>query len=186
MPMRRTFVILPALALLAACDGGNGTGSDPLTPQQVAGVYNLCTLRFQPSNAALPAADLLRTVVDTTPPAGRPEATIALAENGTYDLAYTAQQSAFLQQIRGSIGYREDHITLSFPQSNENAAALLLPRSLLLNFSASPRQLSGDASGSPYPVARFDYASAAGISEEGLQNTINGTLAVTFTQGACP
>ena len=184
--MRRTLALIPALALLAACDGGGGTGSDPLSPQEVAGVYNLCTLRFQPSNTALPVADLLRTVVDTTPPAGRPEATIALAENGTYDLAYTAQQTAFLQQIRGSIGYREDQITLSFPQGNENAAALLLPRTLLLNFNGSAKQLAGDAAGFPYPVARFDYATAAGISEEGLQNTINGTLAVTFTEGACP
>ena len=185
--MRRTFAIIPALTLLAACNGGGGgSGSDPLTPQDVAGVYNLCTLRFQPSNTALRAADLLVTVVDTTPPAGRPEATIALAANGTYDLAYTAQQNSFLQQIRGSIGYREGQITLSLPQGNENAAALLLPRSLLLTFSASPRQLVGDASGFPYPVARSDYASAAGISEEGLQNTINGRLSVTFTQGACP
>ncbi|HEV3049151.1 MAG TPA: hypothetical protein VGX50_02540, partial [Longimicrobium sp.] len=88
MPMRRILALLPALTLLAACDGGGGTGSDPLDPAEVAGVYNVCTLRFQPGNPAFPVADLLKTVVDTTPPAGRPEATIALTAGGAYDLAY--------------------------------------------------------------------------------------------------
>jgi hypothetical protein len=184
--MRRTFVILPALALLAACDGGGGSRSNPLTPQEVSGVYNLCTLRFQPSNGALPAANLLTTVVDTTPPGGRPEATVALAANGTYDLAYTEASTAFIQQIRGSIGYREDQISLTFPQSSASAAALLLPRTLLLGYNASTRQLTGDQSGFPYPVTRADYASAAGISQEGLQPTINGNAQVVFSEGACP
>lgn len=183
--MRSTLVIVPALALLAACDGDGGTGSDPLTPQEVAGVYELCTLRFQPSNAALPSANLLTSVIDTTPPANRPEPSIALATNGTYDLAYTDQQTQFLEQIRGSIGYREDQITLSFPSSDPNAASLLMPRSLLLNYDASGHAFTGDASGFPYPVTRADYASAAGISQEGLQATINGTLQVTFDLDGC-
>lgn len=184
--MRRTFAIIPALALLAACDGGGGgTGPDPLTPQQVAGVYALCTLSFHPSNGALPAADLLTSVVDTTPPAGRPQPTIALATNRTYDLAYTNQASAFLEQIRGSITYGENRITLSLPTDDRNAASLLMPRNLLLNYDAAAGRLSGDASGYPYPVARADYATAAGISQEGLQSTINGTLSVSFAQNGC-
>lgn len=183
--MRRNLVLLPALALLAACDGDNGNGSDRLRPEEVAGVYNLCTLRFQPTNAALPAADLLATVVDTTPPAGRPEATIALAANGTYDMAYTAQQTAFIEQVRGSIGYRENAITLTIP-TQQQATALLLPRPVLLTFNAGQGRLSGDASGVPHAVARYDYARAAGISEEGLQSTINGNTTVVFSAGACP
>lgn len=183
--MRRNLVLLPALALLAACDGDGGSGSDRLRPEEVAGVYNLCTLRFQPSNAALPAADLLGTVVDTTPPAGRPQATIALAANGTYDMVYTAQQTAFIEQVRGSIGYRENAVTLSIP-TQQQATALLLPRPVLLTFNAGQGRLSGDASGAPHGVARYDYARAAGISEEGLQNTINGITTVVFVEGACP
>lgn len=184
MPMRRTLVIIPALTLLAACDGDGGSGSDRLTPEEVAGVYNLCTLRFQPSNPAFPVADLLVTVVDTTPPAGRPEATVALAANGTYDLIYTAQQTAFVEQVRGSIGYRDDAITLSVP-TQQQATALLLPRPVLLAFNQATGRLSGDASGA-HAVARYDYARAAGISEEGLQGTISGTTTVMFSEGACP
>jgi hypothetical protein len=183
--MRNILVIVPAFTLLAACDGGRGTRSDPLTPQEVTGVYELCTLRFQPSNAALRAADLLTSVVDTTPPANRPLPSIALASNGTYDLAYTDAQTQFLEQIRGSIGYREDQITLSFSSSDATAATLLMPRTLLLNYDATEHRFTGDAAGFPYPVARADYASAAGISEEGLQNTLNGTLQVMFDLDGC-
>ena len=113
--MRRTLVLLPALTLLAACDGGGGTGADSLDPAEVAGVYKLCTLRFQPGNPAFPVADLLTTVVDTTPPPGRPRPTIALATNGAYDLAYTEAGTAFLEQVRGSIGYHETSIALACP-----------------------------------------------------------------------
>ena len=183
--MRRNLVLLPALALLAACDGDGGSGSDRLRPEEVAGVYNLCTLRFQPTNAALPAADLLVAVVDTTPPAGRPEATIALAANGTYDLAYTSAQTAFIEQVRGPIDYRQNAVSLSIP-AQQQATALLLPRPVVLTFNAGQGRLSGDASGFAHPVARADYARAAGISEEGLQNTINGTTTVVFAAGACP
>jgi hypothetical protein len=183
--MRSSLVIVPALALLAACNGDGGTSSDPLAPEEVAGVYELCSLSFQPSNSALPSADLLARVIDTTPPANRPEPSIAMAANGTYDLAYTDQQTQFLEQIRGSIGYREDQITLSFPSSDPNAAALLMPRSLLLNYDAAGHRFAGDASGFPYPVARADYAAAAGISQEGLQSSINGTLQVSFDLEGC-
>ncbi|WP_420125523.1 hypothetical protein [Longimicrobium sp.] len=182
--MRSPFVIVPALALLAACDSGGGTRSNPLTPQEVQGVYALCTLRFQPSNTALPAANLLTSVIDTTPPANRPMPSIALAVNGSYDLAYTAQQTQFLEQVRGSIGYREDQISLSLP-STGNAAALLFPKTLLLNYDAAGHRFTGDAGGFAYPVARADYAAAAGISQEGLQASINGTLQVAFDLDGC-
>lgn len=184
MPMRRTLALLPALTLLAACNGDGGTGSNRLDPAQVAGVYNVCTLRFQPGNPALPRADLLLTVVDTTPPAGRPEATIALTASGTYELAYTAAGTAFIERVRGSIVYHETAIAISVPTDPE-AAALLLPRPMLLFFNATAERLSGDASESPHTVARADYARAAGISEEGLQSTINGLTTMVVTKGAC-
>lgn len=183
--MRRTLVLLPAFALLAACDGGGGgTGSDPLRPQEVAGVYSLCTLRFQPLQTALPAANLLTTVVDTAPPPGRPEATIALAPNGTYDLAYTARQTSFLEQFRGSITYRENAIVLNVPLQTQ-ASILLLPRSLVLGYNAGNKRLTSDGN-APHAVTRSEYARAAGISEEGLQNTINGTTSAVFSAGTCP
>lgn len=185
--MRRALVIFPAIALLAACEGDGGSGPDRLTAGEVAGVYNLCGLSFHPTNAALPRADVLVRVVDTSPPAGRPAPTVALAENGTYDLVYTAQATSFLEQIRGSVTYRDDAIVLNIPSGNDKAAALLLPaRTLLLSWNAGSRRLSGDAAGAPFTVARANYAAAAGISEDGLQSVINGSLSVSLAEGACP
>jgi hypothetical protein len=185
VPMRRTLALLPALTLLAACDGGGGSDSDRLTPQEVAGVYNLCTVRFQPANPVLPIADLMETVIDTTPPAGRPEATIALTANGTYELAYTSAETSFIELVRGSINYHQTAIALGVPTDQE-ATVLLLPRPLILTFNSTTGRLTGDASETPHPVARYDYARAAGVSEEGLQSTINGVTKVVFAQGACP
>ena len=176
---------LAALALLAACDGDGGTGSDNLQPGDVAGVYNLCSLRFNPANTALPPADLLQTVVDTTPPAGRPEATVSLSSNATYDLVYTRQSDAFLQQLRGSISYGRTTVSLSVPSGNAIGAELLLPRPIPLAFSDGPtRQLTGQTPYA-YAVAREDYARAAGIPQTDLSPTITGSLAASLSSGPC-
>jgi hypothetical protein len=47
-------------------------------------------------------------------------------------------------------------------------------------------RLTGDAAGFPFAAARNYYAAAAGISEEGLQSSINGQLSISLAQGACP
>ncbi|MBB4636149.1 hypothetical protein [Longimicrobium terrae] len=177
---------LLAAALLAACDGGGGTGGSRLSPAEVAGVYQVCDLAFTPSNAILPAAELLRTVVDTTPSAGRPEPTLALALNGGYDLVYTRQSDNFLQQLRGSVSYGQDVIGLEL-SSGAIPAELLLPRVLSLRFSSTggQRLTAGAGDNFPYAVSRADYARAAGVSEEGLQNTINGSLRISLSTGGC-
>ena len=185
--MHRPVSALLALAALAACDGGGGTTVDRLTAADVAGVYHVCTLRFAPSNAALPPADLLTSVVDTTPPAGRPDFTVALTQQGIYDVLYT-RSDAVAQQLRGSLSFGEATVTLNFAsQDSEVTQELLLPRPLILQFTAAgagaARLQAGG--GIPYAVARADYASAAGISQEGLQPTINGSLTAVLVDGGC-
>lgn len=173
-------------ALLSACGGDGGTGGSRLNPADVAGVYQVCDLAFTPANAILPAAELLRAVVDTTPPAGRPEPTLAVALNGTYDLVYTRQSDNFLQQLRGGVTYGQDAVVLDLP-GGAIAAELLLPRTLSLRFNGTGGQRLTAAAGDnfAYAVARADYARAAGVSQEGLQNTINGSLRVSLSTGAC-
>ena len=181
----RAGTLAAALALLAACDGGGGTGDDRLTAADVAGVYNLCALRFAPANSALPVANLLQTVVDTTPPAGRPEATVSLATNGAYDLVYTRQGDAFLQQLRGSLSFGRSAVNLSLPEGNAIAAELLLPRPLSLNFQDGPTRRLSTQTAYTYPVSRESYAKAAGISGTDLQPTVTGALTIELTTGAC-
>jgi hypothetical protein len=184
-PTFRAAVLAAALPLLAAaCDDG-GSGPDRLTPDQVAGVYNLCELRFTPSNAILPAADLMATVVDTTPPAGRPEATVSVAASGVYDLVYTRQSDAFLRQMQGSLTYGTTTVTLNLPGTSAVAEELLLPRPLTLTLVDSPtRQLVGQTQFS-YTVTREDYARARNASPAGLAATIEGNASIVLSTAAC-
>jgi hypothetical protein len=174
--------------IAAACGGDGGTGVPRLTPGDVQGVYAVCSLRFQPAQAALPSADLLATVVNTAPPAPKQPPSLTLSgQSAAFQLLYTRRSDNFLQQLQGSVSLQQSQLSVNLPEegSSEIRRELLLPGQLLLHFTASPRRLSasGDAT---YSVRRADYARAAGISEEGLQERINGSLSGTFAVGSCP
>ena len=175
---------LLALPLAAACDGG-GNGPDRLDPSAVAGVYNLCELRFTPTNNLLRQADLMATVVDTTPPAGRPEATVSVTTSGIYDLVYTRQSDAFLRQLQGSVDYGTTTVTFNTPAESAIARELLLPRPLTLTFTETSGRVLAGQTQFGYAVERADYARAADASQEGLAATIPGTMSIVFSAGAC-
>lgn len=189
--MRSNAVRLLALAsvLTAACDGDGGPGPDRLTPGEVAGVYAVCTLRFQPSQTVLPAADIRANVIATPAPAGKPEPSLTLSPStDEYELVYTRKSDSFLQQQRGSVGFGQQDVFVRLYNGNDAsqiARETLLPPTLSLRFEESPRRLSVSPGSFAYQVRRADYARAAGISEEGLQDQINGTLTATFQAGGC-
>jgi hypothetical protein len=187
--MRRTavrFLSVAALLATAACDG-DGSGSSRLSPDEVAAVYRVCSLRFVPEQSVFPAADLLQRVIDTTPPAGKLEPTVTLSSNGRYQLSYTEEGTSFSRDLQGEVGYRSQSVRLSFYSGDRNAvaAALLLPERVDLNFQGSPRRLTTSSSNQLYAVARREYAQAAGISESGLATQIFGTLEGSFREGSC-
>jgi hypothetical protein len=176
--------MVAALPLMAAACNDGGSGPDRLSAAEVAGVYNLCVLRFAPTNNILPVADLMTAVVDTTPPAGRPEATVSVA-NGVYDLVYTRTGDAFLRQLQGSVTYGSTSITLQTPAESDITAELLLARPLTLTFiSGTTRGLAAQTSFS-YTVARDDYARAIGSNGQGLAQTIAGTMTLSLSTGSC-
>jgi hypothetical protein len=180
-------IALPFCAVLAAC-GDGGTNASRLTPQDVQGVYNVCSLRFQPSQTALPAADLLQTVINPTPPAPKQPPSLTLSGSAAqYQLLYTRRSDNFLQDLRGSVSFGGTAVFADVPDesASEIRRELLLPGQLMLSFTASPKSLTAVAS-IQYSVRRSDYAHAAGISEEGLQERINGGMTGTFSTGACP
>lgn len=169
---------------LAACDGGSGSGPDRLSPDEVAGVYNLCELRFAPANNVLPVANLMTSVVDTTPPAGRPEATVSIA-NGVYDLVYTRGSDAFLRQLQGSVSYGATSVTLSTPEENVVVKELLLARPLTLTFAGGNPRILAAQTAFTYSVDREDYARAIGSSGQGLASTISGSMVIGMSTGPC-
>ena len=182
---------LAAAALLfpaAACDGGGGgTSVDRLTPRDVAGVYQVCTLRFTPSQGALPVANLLERVIDATPPAGKLPPTVTLSGSvPQYQLVYTRTSDAFSQEQRGSVTFGERTVNLSLGSEtgSEIVREALLPSTLSLTFNAGAGTLT-TTSTSVYSVRRADYARAAGITQEGLQERINGKLSATLREGGC-
>lgn len=168
---------------LAACDDG-GSGPDRLAPGDVAGVYNLCELRFAPTNNVLPVANLMTSVVDTTPPAGRPEATVSIA-NGAYDLVYTRSSDAFLRQLQGSVNYGTTSVTLGTPEGNAVVNELLLARPLTLTFASGPPRILAAQTAFTYSVDREDYARAIGSTGQGLAATITGSMVIGMSTGPC-
>jgi hypothetical protein len=181
-------VPLLAAALAAACGGDGGTNPSRLTPQEVQGVYNVCSLRFQPANGALPAADLLATVINPAPPAPKTAPSLTLSgQEASYQLLYTRRSDSFTQDLRGGVSFGGSAVFATLPDegASEVRRELLLPSQLQLEFTESPRRLA-TAAGFAYSVRRSDYAHAAGISEEGLQDRISGSLSGTFSAGACP
>lgn len=194
MPLLRTLpraLALAALPVLAAACGGRsgGTGGDRLSPAEVAGVYQICSLRFQPTQGALPAADVLTVAANPAPPVGKPLPSLTLSgTTRVFELVYTRRSDNFLQQTRGSVELRQSSVVVSVGTGGASATIaqeLLLPTSWELRFQADPNRLSGDASSASYEVARADYARAAGITEDGLQPRISGRLTASLSTAGC-
>ena len=178
---------LPLAAALAACNGG-GTDVPRLTPAQVAGVYNVCSLRFIPQQGALPAANLLSTIINTAPPPPKQPPSLTLSGTANqYQLVYTRKSDNFLQTITAGVHFYTSEVALDFPDQDQSEITreLLLPTQLWLSFADSPTRLENSTS-LVYAVRRADYARAAGITEEGLAANISGQLTVTLATGACP
>lgn len=185
--LARLALAAPLLAVLSAC-GDGGTGGERLTPAQVQGVYSVCSLKFTPAQAAFPVADLLATVVNTSPPAPKQPPSLTLSgQVNQYQLIYTRRSDNFLQQLTGAVSLHAADLAIDFPDEDQSEVVreLLLPPALAFTFSDNPRRLSSSGS-LTYSVRRSDYARAAGISETGLADHISGSLTATFTTGTCP
>jgi len=178
-------VPVAAAVLVAACDGGGTEPNPRLKPADVAGVYKVCTLTFRPIQAALPEADLLSTVIDEVPPAPKQAPSLTLSgTTATYQLVYTRLSDSFSQQLQGSVTLGSTALNVNFGEEGQVRRELLLPGVLNVNYSAVTKQLTALGE-TVFSVRRADYAYAAGITEEGLQDRINGSVYAVFSQGSC-
>ena len=182
----RTAMVACAVAL-AACSGDTSFAT-LLRPGDVQGVYRICSLRFTPVQTALPPVDLLATVIDASPAPPAQGASLTLSGVAAeFELVYT-HRNGVLRQVRGDVEYGTGSVFLYLTSQSPTIIqqeALLPQGHLDLVFSAAPRRLSAGTEVSSYTVRRLDYTRAAGISEEGLQDRIQGHVTASFSADGC-
>lgn len=185
----RNVAAMACVAALAGCGGDLGTGTAPLTPADVQGVYRICTLRFTPVQTALPPVDLLARVIDPAPAGPAQGASLTLSGVAPeFELVYSHRGDGALRQVRGDVEYGAGSVFLYLTSRSPTIVqqeALLPPFHLDLVFHASPRGLTAGDEVGAYEVRRLDYTRAAGISEEGLADRILGHVTASFSAGAC-
>jgi hypothetical protein len=178
----RRWLAAPLMLALAACD--DGTGPDRLIPEDVAGIYAVCTLSFVPENAALPTVDVRTAAFELSQ--DRQQPFLALDPNSarTFELQYVPRGQFSDREVRGTYALRPEQVELRFNTTGVNPSDLLLPERVTLDFQPSPLQVS--AGESPfYSVPRSTYAQLAGIGESGLAEQIRGRLAARFQAPRC-
>lgn len=179
LPLPRTLA-LAACTLAAACGSDGVTPPDLLTPADVEGTYLLCELRFTPSQRALPAADVLAAVMIADPPAPLPPPSITLSGAAPeFELVYTRRRDGAPQRLRGDVEFGTGSVFLYLHSQAPSVVPFetLLPQAHLdLVFHAASGRMTAGGEVSAYYVNRRDYAAAAGIPEEGLQERIVGHI----------
>ncbi len=191
--MRRSYLLhrgawlAPLFLLALAACGSDGTGPARLTPEEVGGTYEVCSLVFQPQNTLLPAVDARARGIDTSPNA-RLRASLRLrSDQRDFSLEYTSPPpNDAIGQLGGSYQLGSSTVTLVFSGAASARSALMLPSRLELEFQPTPRQqLTSTQNATPFTVPRTDYARLAGVGEGSLAEQIHGTLSARFAVGSC-
>lgn len=161
----------------AACDG-NPIRPDSIAPEEVAGIYAVCALTFQPDNEILAEVDILAAGFETENPDVRlPE--VQADANGDLQILFTPRGQFVQRTLIGRFTTTGNRVSVSFTGGTASAASYLLPSPLELAFQATPKSLTNAAT-AQYDVARADYARLANASESGLAERIPGRLMVVF------
>lgn len=180
---------LAGCTLAAACRSDGPASPTVLAPADVQGTYRVCALRFTPSHPALPAADVLAAVMvdDAAAPLPPPSITLSGVEPA-FELVYTRRRDGAPQRLRGNVEFGAGSVFLYLHSQAPTTVpfeALLPPAHLDLVFHPASGQLTAGDEVSAYSVRRRDYAAAAGIVEEGLQDRITGHVTAALSRDGC-
>jgi hypothetical protein len=178
----RKMMVVATLPAAAACGGDDGpTGP---SPADIAGIYDVCSLVFEPEGAQAPV-DIRAVAMETdNPQVDGPE--LRLNTNRLLQFVYTPDGEFVEENIFGNFSVSGQQVGITFTTSGATVqpGALLLPVNFDLTFRASPRSLSTTGT-AVYDVARADYARMAGVSESGLAERIPGRLSASFQANGC-
>lgn len=178
-------LLLATAALLGACGDDGPTGPAQLTPQQVQGIYQLCSLRFTPTNAQLRQVAIDSAAVQPRSGSGS-SAQLGLNQDRSFELEYFPRGFNTDTELPGTYSLGANTVTLTFNNAATAGANLLLPREVRLAYGSSDRSLTVVSQGE-YTVPRSRYSQLSGVSEAGLAEQIPGTLSGRFvpSQGSC-
>lgn len=185
MRSRRTHRLLAVAPLfaLAACGNDGGTGPERLTPEEVGGVYQICSLTFAPEGGSPPVLDVRAATMEMGAGAVR-ELTVGQTVR-EFSLEYTRRGDVLKRRFEGSYSTGSDRITLDFAGPVPVADALLLPQRLELEFRDSPRRLEISGSHARHSVRRADFERLSGQSYPNARDQIVGTLSGRFSTAGC-
>lgn len=168
--------LLLALGTAACEDDPNRP--DSVTPEEVAGIYAVCSLTFQPDNEILAEVDILSAGFETENPDVRlPE--VQADANGDFQILFTPKGQFVQRTLIGRFTTAANRVSVGFTGGTASAASYLIPSPLELAFQATPKSLTNAAT-VQYEVGRADYARLANASESGLAERIPGRLMVVF------
>ena len=184
--VRRSLLLVPLVMMSVACDG-DSTGTAGLIPEEVAGVYSICTLTFTPEGGVLPAVDIRDKAMETNPQGGisAPNLKLNPTSDRMFELEYVPRGQIIAQRPSGTYGLGRGTVTLNFTGGGAAVSSILLPNSILLDFQTGPNRLQTASGQSTYLVPRANYARLAGVSETNLPDQVRGSLNARFAVGGC-
>lgn len=173
------------LILLLAGAGCDEKGGGPLGPsaEDVAGIYHVCSLDFDPEGDLLTTVDIIERGFETEDTQVR-DPQLQVDASRDFQLLFTPKGQFVERSMIGRYTPVATRIQLGFTGGTAAAASFLFPPSLELAFQETPKSLTTAATG-VYDVARADYARMAGVSESGLADRIPGRMMAVFQSGGC-
>lgn len=168
---------------LAAC-GDEPRGPTGPTGEEVAGIYSVCALTFDPEGDLLTEVDVLDRGIETDEDSGVRAPQLQVDASRQFQLLFTPEGQFVERNLSGTYTPAGTRVRLTFSAGTAQAASFLLPGTLELAFQATPKSLTTAAT-TVYDVARADYARLAGVSESGLADRIPGRLMAVFQSPGC-
>lgn len=173
MTSRAWAPVLAFAVLLGACgDGGTGPNTPDLTRADVAGIYDMTELSFDPQGS-LPSTDLLARLDAANLPQ------LVVSSNKDSVQLIFREPGGLFRTPRGSYVLGDDDITITMANASE-PGELLLPRTLTYEFDGAAETLS--FAGLINADTTRLFALVPEWSDEPVVNPLPGTLTVEFTR----
>ncbi|HUH11774.1 MAG TPA: hypothetical protein VMK65_01635 [Longimicrobiales bacterium] len=174
MQARHSWPLAVALFALVGCDGDSGTTPDTLTRAEVAGLYTVTELTFDPQGS-LEVQDLLPRL-----DAGLLPQLVLSRTTASAQLSFRDPDTGLLDNVAATYTLLQNGVRVAFPATDTVASKLLFP--LAMTFTL--------AEGEADPTLHFDQnvsvslarlrALVPELQDEPLSDPVPGQLRVTF------